>query len=471
MDEFSAKVLNFIKKNGMLTEGNKVVVGFSGGADSTALLNVLLELKDVLKIEVYALHLNHGIRDEAGDDAKFCEAFCRDRGIQYKVVLRDVPAMAKETKTTLEEAGRKARYEAFDEFAGETGADYIAVAHHQNDVAETLLLNLSRGTGLHGGSGIRTVRDNIIRPLLCVSRDEIENYLREKEVLFCTDKTNLENDHTRNIIRNIIIPEFEDKINKRTVDHLARAAASFEKADDFVRSYAKETFDKIVKQKKSGVEFECGRLLREAEIIRENVVLMCFEKLVKNRKDICAVHVEKVLSLMDSTDGTSEVSLPYGLEAKRSYNLLTIRKKENRIETCPDIVLDISGDSETEIEIPGLGVAGISLFSYEKSQFPPRETYTKWFDYDRIQEVVFRTRRPGDFMYIEQGGAIKKKELKKFYTDEKIPQDERDGKYVLADGSSILWVPGYRMGAAAKVSEKTKRILAIKIANGGITNG
>ncbi len=202
MDEFTGKILNFIRKNKMLTGPETVVVGFSGGADSTALLNVLWELKDILGIKLYALHLNHGIRSEASEDAEFCCKFCKEREIECRIVSANVPEMAKELKLTEEEAGRKARYEAFNQYAKELGAGYIAVAHHENDVAETLLMNLLRGTGLHGGSSIRPVRDNIIRPLLCVSRSDIEEYLGKRDISFCTDKTNLENTHTRNILRN-----------------------------------------------------------------------------------------------------------------------------------------------------------------------------------------------------------------------------------------------------------------------------
>ena len=168
MDRFTGKVLNYIKQNEMVSPSDIVVVGFSGGADSTALLTVLGDLKDVLKIKVAAIHINHGIRSEAGADEEFCKRFCKDRNIPFKSVFVDVPSMASEMKLTEEEAGRIARYEAFGDYAKELGARVIAVAHHENDVAETLIMNLSRGCGLHGAAAIRPVRDNVIRPLLCV---------------------------------------------------------------------------------------------------------------------------------------------------------------------------------------------------------------------------------------------------------------------------------------------------------------
>ncbi len=471
MDRFTGKVLSFIRKNNMFSPGDTVVVGFSGGADSTALLQVLCDLRDVLKISSAAIHINHGIRQEAWQDEEFCRSFCSERDILFKAVTIDVPKMARDLKLTEEEAGRRARYEAFSDYAKELKAPVIAVAHHENDVAETLLLNLLRGCGLHGGAAIRPVRDNIVRPLLCVSRSEIEDYLKEKEISFCTDKTNAENEHTRNIIRNCVIPELEDKVNPASVEHLARAAISFDRADEFVRGYARKVFEDIVKCSDGRVELPVKELEKEADIVRENIVLMCFEHLVPNRKDLGAVHVDAVLGISGSVQGSASVNLPYGLTAQRNYENLIIGHLENRISDQDEIALRVSENEETEIEIPGLGMAQIKVFPHDKRKVVPTETYTKWFDYDRIQAVSFRQRRRGDIIRIDQGDQIRTKQVAKFMTDAKIPPDERDTMYLLADGAEILWIPGYRMGAAVKVSETTKRILSINIKTGGISNG
>ena len=471
MDRFSGKVLNYIQKTGMFEKGSGVIVGFSGGADSTALLTVLFELRAVLGIELTALHLNHMIRQEAGQDEEFCRQFCKDRDIPFKSLSVNIPLMAKEKSLTEEEAGRVARYEAFSSFAKEVGAGYIAVAHHQNDVAETLLMNLLRGSGLHGGAAIRPVRDNIVRPLLCVTRSEIEQYLKNRNISFCTDKTNLESIHTRNFIRNKILPALEDGVNDKAVEHLAAAAVSFDKADEFIRDYAKEVFQKIVRKEDGKLIVDTKSLLSEKEMIRENIILMMFEQLVKNRKDIGAVHVDAVLSLLKEDTGQAQADLPYFLFAKRTYGRLEIGRKGNRIKRKCDVTVVPKVGEETKINIPGLGKAHVSVFPYDKGKELPTQTYTKWFDYDRIQEVSFRKRKGDDRLCIDQGGEIRSKLLSKFMTDEKIPKDERDELVVVADGNSILWVPGYRIGANFKVSEATEYILEIKIDDGGISNG
>ena len=236
MNNFENKVYEFIKVNNMINPGSTVLAGFSGGGDSTAMLLVLCALKKVLNINIVAVHVNHGIRKEATEDEAFVKAFCAEHDIECDFYNKDIPALSKKWKMTEEEAGRRARYEAFEETAKRTGAACIAVAHHQNDVAETLLMNLLRGSGLHGAGAIRPVRGNIIRPFLCVTRDEIEKYLKAKRQLFCHDKTNDENIHTRNIVRNILIPKMEKDVNSSAVAHLCRAAIEFAKADDYIQN-------------------------------------------------------------------------------------------------------------------------------------------------------------------------------------------------------------------------------------------
>ncbi len=472
MDKFTSKVFSFIKENGMLSPDDTVVVGFSGGADSTALLNVLYELKDILRFNLAAIHINHGIRKEASEDEEFSRSFCSEREIPFKAVSVDVPAMARELKLTEEEAGRRARYEAFNAYAKELSANVIAVAHHQNDVAETLLMNLTRGCGLHGAAAIRPLRDNIIRPLLCVDRKDIEEYLQEKNISFCTDMTNFENVHTRNIIRNRIIPELDEGVNPKSVSHMARAAMSFEKADEFVRSYTEKVFVETAEVLGNFVNIDVRALSEEADIIRENVVLMAFEQLVKSRKDIGFAHVDAVLSLMRDLSGTASVDLPYGLRAVRSYDILKLGPSENRTEDAGDINLSLTEGEETEIVIPGLGRARIAVIPYDAQKEVPTQTYTKWLDYDRIQAVSFRKRRPDDYIRISQKKELHSKQLSKLMTDEKVPRDERESMYILCDGDEVLWLPGYRLSDAYKVSGTTKRVLTINInKTGGKING
>ncbi|MCR5669537.1 MAG: tRNA lysidine(34) synthetase TilS [Butyrivibrio sp.] len=463
MYRFEAKVLNYIQKNELLEASDKVLVGFSGGADSLALLSVLEELHRVLGISLLAVHVNHGIRPEAGEDEAFCREFCEKLEISFFSVKEDVPALAKSLKLTEEEAGRKVRYDTFDRIAKEQNANRIAIAHHQNDAAETLLMNLFRGSGMRGAAAIRAKRENIIRPLLCVTRKEIEDYLSEKELSFCVDATNEENIHTRNIIRNKILPVAESEVNNKAVEHLASTAVMLEKAENYVRKVAQEVFDEVSRTEKDKVTLDVNRLLLYEEIIREYVVLLSFERLVRARKDITHAHVEAVLSLMNTTVGSSYADLPYSLVAKRNYGELTIEKKKEVSAENVAIPVRARMGETTEFSVPGLGCVTARVFPKENETDFPTDRYTKWFDYGRIQEVVFRTRDSQDYICIEQGGGICKKALNKLMTDEKIPKDVRDDIYILAKGSEVLWVPGVRMSGAFKVDPETKEILEISI--------
>ena len=471
MDSFTRKVFAFIQKNNMVEQGETLVVGFSGGADSTALMEVLRDLKGVLKIELAALHVNHGIRAEAGEDEQFVRDYCSKGSIPLKVISRDVPGISRERGLTEEEAGRLIRYEAFADYAKELRAVHIAVAHHQNDVAETLLMNLARGSGLAGAGAIKPVREKIIRPLLCVSRDEIEEYLRERGQVFCTDMTNLENDHTRNIIRNVIIPQFRDKVNSESVLHMFRAAASAGEAQEYIRQVARREYDSIARKGRDGISLDLESFRSLPEIIGKNIILLCFEDLIVSRKDFAYVHVMDVLELLGDCRGCSQIDLPYGLVAERSYDSLYIGKKREPVREIPQVPVSLGPGERKTFEIPGLGSVMAEVFAWNKDMDIPRDTYTKWFDYDRIQEVVFRTRRKRDVISIRQSDGIHTKALNKFMTDAKIPRSKREEICILADGSEVLWVPGYRRCDKYRIDDNTRYILAITIKNGGNTNG
>ena len=471
MNGFESKVFNFIQKHRMTEPGSRIIVGFSGGADSTALLNVLWELKDLLKISITAVHVEHGIRPEAMEDALFAGDFCRKRDIDFVLVREDVPKIAKERHLTEEEAGREVRYNAFEKTLKETGGSRIAVAHHENDVAETLLFNLVRGSSVRGGASIKPVRDNVIRPLLCVSRSQIEDYLGEKGLSYCTDSTNLENIHHRNILRNKILPILEQELNPRAAEHLARAAADFSAADDFIRGETDKAFEEMVRGEDGGLFMDCRELLSRHKVIRGNLILKCIGQMCGRVKDISFAHISSVLELAEDREGCASISLPYGLVAKRVYDRIGICRGEKESDQELKIIPLEADFEETEIEIPVLGRAVIQIIPHKNHTNIPTDTYTKWFDYDRIQTAVFRTRRQGDVIYIEQSGELHQKLLSKYMTDEKIPVFDRDRLYILADGDQVIWIPGYRMSGAYKVSEATRNILAINIINGGNING
>ena len=218
------KILEFIRKYQMIRPGDSVCVGFSGGADSVCLLELLYELREELSIRLEAVHVNHNLRGRESDgDQDFAEEFCRKRGIPLHLYSFEVKKMAGNLGCGLEEAGRQARRNAYGDCVRRLGGARIALAHHQNDLAETLLFHLSRGTSLEGMAALRPVRGQVIRPLLCVSRKEIEEELRRRGLSWRTDSSNLTDDYTRNCIRHQVIPVLEERVNRKAAAHIAAA--------------------------------------------------------------------------------------------------------------------------------------------------------------------------------------------------------------------------------------------------------
>lgn len=475
MNSFESRIYNFIVEKKLIKSGSTVLVGLSGGADSTALLLVLDSLKALLGIKLIAVHVNHGIRAEAGEDALFSQELCDRLDVPFFLIEKDIPALSRELKLTEEEAGRKARYQEFSRIAREEAADYIAIAHHQNDVAETLIMNLLRGSGIHGGGSIRPSRDNVIRPLLCVSRKEIEDYLKDQGQDYCHDATNDENTHTRNIIRNLIIPAMEKEINSESVSHLCRAAEEFSAADEYIRGDAAEFFETISEISGEKIRIDLNGFRPLKNIVKADIILLCFEKLTPSRKDISAAHVRAILDICEESSGSAFLDLPYSLCAERSYDELLLFKKDTKNSRKNNKEYPVPqfmgiGDKK-ELEIPDLGVAYLEVLQYNVGKLFPTSAYTKWFDYDRIQGAIFRKRRPEDYILIETKDGLCRKKINKLMTDEKIPKSKRDEMYLLAEGDSVIWVPGFRMSGAYKISETTNKILAINIHNGGNING
>ncbi|NLL76826.1 MAG: tRNA lysidine(34) synthetase TilS [Clostridiales bacterium] len=478
-----SKVKGYIEKYQMLVPGDTVVVGVSGGADSVCLLLMLYELANEIPLKLLVVHINHGIREEAKKDAAYVEKLCKERNLPFYLIEENVKEYAKREKLSEEEAGRKVRYQAFarvlEKQSGNKTADSkiadskIAIAHNASDRVETMLFHLFRGTGLSGVSGIKPVRDNIIRPLLCLKREEIEEYLSDKQVSFCIDHTNLEDTYTRNRIRNHILPFAEREICYGAVSHMWEAADMLLDTEEYISKQARRIYEECRLQEEETykryslrIVLRTDELLAQEPFMQKQVLLKCLEEITEGRKDITSVHIEEIRKLLDR-QGSKQVSLPYGLTAVKEYDRLILydansgKNGSQAEKKAEPILISIPGT----VNVPGLGELEFSVFSYEKTQIIPEKSYTKWFDYDRItKSLLFRTRETGDYLTINKD--LSKKTLKNYMIEEKIPKSKRGELYVLADGSHILWVPGYRISQYYKVTEYTKSILQVQLRGG-----
>ena len=229
------KVRAYMEKQHMISAEDHIIAGISGGADSVCLFFVLLDLRDRMGIPFTAVHVNHGLRGEAADrDEEFVRELCGQYGIPLEVFRVDLESISKKRKQSLEECGRNIRRDAFEQVCAKYGGTKIALAHHQNDNAETLLWNLARGTGLAGMGGIRPVNGRYIRPLLCLDRNEIEDLLRQREQGYCTDDTNSDTEYTRNKLRHLVIPVLEKEVNFQAVRHMNEVMEQLREVRDYM---------------------------------------------------------------------------------------------------------------------------------------------------------------------------------------------------------------------------------------------
>ena len=459
-------VMAFCRRNHLLGQGERILVGLSGGADSVCLFLVLLALKEELSLSLAAVHVNHNLRGEEADaDERFCEELCKKHGVEFHRVSVPVEELAKENGWTLEEAGRNARYSAFAEWKERLGCQKIAVAHHKNDQAETVLFQLFRGSRLKGLSGMEAKRGDIIRPLLCVTRKEIEEFLAEEGQSFCIDRTNLEEDYTRNCIRNKILPQAE-ALQKKTVEHVAETAEYLGRVERYLERQTRELYVCAAEGKDGEVSLSVDLLSGSEPLLAERVIYRALCAVAGQKKDITSVCVEQCMELLEKQTGR-KIRLLQGLTAIREYGVIRIYKEKER-ELWQEIPVT---EFPFFTEIPKLGgvlhldlleICGNTAETIEKMGGIPKSNYTKWYDYDTINSsVILRTATPEDeiSLYVDGRG----KRVFDVLADAKIPAGAREQMPVLAAGDRVLWIPGVRSSEAFRVTEKTKRILTANI--------
>ena len=459
------EVLQYMTQYHMVEPGDVVIAGVSGGADSVCLLLVLQKLAAELSISIEAVHINHGIRAEAGEDAEFVRRLCENRRIPFHLICADVETQAKQEKMSTEEMGRKIRYEAFRQILGERKGR-IAVAHNSNDRAETMLFHLFRGTGLAGVCGIRPVQGEIIRPLLFLERKEIEQWLQEQEISFCTDATNLEDDYTRNRIRHHILSYAEEEIVHGAMANMNRAAKQLQEADEYVMRQTQAAVKRccVFTEHPKAASVKLSLLQKEDSFIQKRLLFYTVCEIAGRKKDITEAHIQSIYKLLQGT-GSKECMLPYQVHVYKQYEWVKIEKSEaergisqEKHMELPELPVDIP----SVMDVPGLGRVEFRTFPCEKSQIIPQKTYTKWFDYDKITKIMcLRPRQAGDYLTVNQ--QMGRKSLQDYFVDQKIPKENRNSLYVLAMDHHVVWVPGLRISEYFKITEQTEHVLQVKV--------
>ena len=327
------RVKKYIRENQMLKAGDIVAAGVSGGADSIAMLHILKSIQEEFGFFLEAVHVHHGIRgDEADRDENLVKKICQEWKIPFQSYHYPVPELSRKWRLGEEETGRIVRKQAFakekqriafSEFPEENERRFcVALAHNRNDLAETMLHHLARGTGLRGLSGIHPCSDGIIRPVLCLERREIVYYLEENEISYITDSSNLSDGYTRNRIRHHVLPAMEKEINGKTVEHMAETARILREADGYLRRKGAELLEQC--RQKTGYLLD-GAFFEKPDIVREYAVMEAFERLSGKRKDFTSLHVRQVFSLQKKETGRY-IKLPGNIQAVRSYGGVRLEK-------------------------------------------------------------------------------------------------------------------------------------------------
>lgn len=434
-----------IEKHNLIDRNDKIVVAVSGGADSVALLHGLWILKDEYNLTLTVCHLNHMLRgDDSDGDARYVKELCDELNITSHIFSENVDEYSKKMKLSFEEGAREVRYRLFDEVLKVSGSNKIAVAQNMNDQAETILMRLSRGSGLEGLTSIKYKRDNIIRPILSVSRDVIESYCADNNLLFRTDHTNFECVYTRNKIRLELIPYLKENFNENIIHQLFATTELLKSDLDFISSAVEEKYKEIVVDK--GNIFEMDKLVfNNCHLaIKSRLIRKLISDMIGDIKGISIGHIDELIELFaNSSHGSHKIIKKY-IRFEISYDnilIYDIRKKNVSCEESyfVDEVLAVSG--------------GILTLSNEYVS-DRKNLSAITIDADKIKgKLKVRNRKTGDrFTPIGMSGS---KKIKDLFIDLKIPAKDRDDVLLLCDDDEIIWIVGYRMSEHYKIDANT----------------
>ncbi len=459
------KVMSYIKDNNLINPKDRILIALSGGPDSVCLLNILYNLKGELDIEIGAAHLNHMLRDEeAFQDEEYVKNLCKSFNIPCFVKRVDINKYSKENKMSSEMAGRDARYNFFDEVIKEHGYNKIATAHNANDQAETILFRLMRGTGIEGLCGIKVSRDKIIRPILCLSRKEVEEYIEVTNLKPRIDKTNFEKIYNRNKIRLDILPYIKENFNEDIIQTLNRMSVLLQKDNEFIEKSARSFYEKYCVEQQDYFIIK-KKMFDNHEAVVTRVIRYALTNFSKTHYDFEMKHIYDICNLAKNNSG-KVIDLPNKIYAENIYGDIYIKERiiNNNIHVKQEIVkqeIKINKDNIDGKKIAFQNnIIEFSVSNNDSNLNLKLNTLTKYFDFDKINNFIsLRNRKNGD--KIIPLGMSGSKKLKDIFIDMKIPKEERDCVPLLCFDENISWIVGLRVSEEYKITNKTKNILKV----------
>ncbi len=454
------QVKKTVSKYELLESGDKVLVGVSGGPDSLTLLHLLNKIKADFELELNIAHVDHQLRGEAAQkDALFVKKTAEKMGISFFLKEFDVAKYQQEKGLSLEAAAREIRYDFFRKLAKEHSFDKIALAHHANDQAETLLIKFLRGSGLQGLKGILPKKDNLIRPLIEVNRSEIESYCEKNGLEPRLDETNLKAVHLRNQIRLELVPLLKKEYNNNLIETLNRSAKLLRADNKYLTKKASELLEKITESDSSQFSLKRKDFLNLDLALQRRLIREIFKSLTGNYKDLYYNNIKEVISFINNGETGRKIDLPSDIILYLNYEELIFRKKINQIDYFKyKIKLGKNNLAELDYKIKAKVV---------KSNYPwysiINQSNKVCLDFDKIgAEFYLRQRKAGDRFYpLNLDGS---KKIKDFLIDEKVPAFKRDKIPIFTTlDDEIFWVGGYRIDDRFKITDETENILVIEI--------
>jgi tRNA(Ile)-lysidine synthase len=446
-----------IRAHDMLTPGDTVVVGVSGGPDSVALLHALNMLKPDLDLKIIVAHVDHALRANSVVEAAFVSALARDLGLECRLKRVDVDELSRMLGLSMEETGRRVRYEFFEEVRVEFSADSVATAHHSDDAVETLFLRLIRGSSLIGLRGIAAKRGNITRPLIDCDRARIMEFLKSHDFAFHIDESNLSSKTDRNFMRNRVLPAIAERFPNYRAS-LKRTMKLLNKENDFLGRLAENPFLEAAQRGDNEISLDLDKLLALDEQIAARVLLKALYAASDDRTRLEEKHIAALLDLLKSGSTIFGMNLPAGLTAVRRYDSLVITRA--KADSPPEgFQMNIAGPG-TVAAPNSAGKLILDVRARDEVKIAAASADRVYFDADVAPfPLVLRSRLPGD-RFRPWGGAGSRK-VKEILIDLKIPREDRDKVALLLSRGEIIWIAGVRRSDAAPVTEGTKRVLEI----------
>lgn len=448
---------------------NAVILGLSGGGDSVYLLHALSALQKERQFHLTAVHVHHGLRGDAADaDEHFAKRLCEELQVPFLSEHVDVKAYAAKCGLTLEQAGREVRYEVFYREAGrllsehpECEAVNIFLAHHANDQEETVLMHLLRGSGPAGLSGMKPCMEvfrkegrpvRLVRPLLCMTHEEILASLRQRGLSWREDATNQELDYTRNRLRRVVLPKIRE-LSPGFTQICSREAAIFCEIADYMEHEAEHVLAEHLREQDGLVRFPVAVLAGLHPALRHTVVRKCIDQAC-GLKDVSTAHVDAAEALLNMQSGKC-IKLPGNAAVWREFDHLCFRAGAAQLHERQKMTLVWEVNAKSGAEF---------VKNLEKYR---SECYTKWLDYDKIIEYCgegapeLRTPKEGDYLLVNRQGQ--RKRLALYLKQEKIPERLRSETPVVAWGNVILWVPGHRDSVYFFITDETEKIIRLQV--------